>query len=1017
MKLENNKVRIFISYSRKDIDFVIQLAGKLKNKKYFAYFDLGGDIKNVEGGLAPSDIWWEQLKQDITSADVVIFVVSPDSANSKVCGKEIEWAQQQGKRLIPIIWKPISFENGPKQLTALNLVLPFSEEAAAKHFPFKGFKDSFQKLCKTIDTDIEWFREGRHYLTLAQRWKNANYAKAQLLRIEAVNTAEIWAAKKPNVAPLPAEVIFEFFKASREKEQEDKQRLLRIVGRSFISPVEKAILEGKNEHALRLVGAGIVLSIDPSFQITPELWPLTPKLILERKAIVAITEHSNEINGVVWHKDGIHIMTYSRDCTCKIWNSSDFMEIVSLIGHEGSVNFAEWAPNNETIVTASSDNTAILWHASDGKIKTKLIGHKGSVMIAHFSPNSEMVLTISSDGTARVWESNTGTQISLFEHYHGMGMPFITSGSFSKDSKLVVTTASDGKGRIWNPKNGRQLAVLAHEGDVMDASFHEDCITVATAGCDNSVRIWNLNEPEKEVYKFTGVGGESFGNLSWSPEGRRLIASYSNGSAYVWSTDTYKRIAILKGHTGEITSISWNPDKRQVLTTSYDKTARIWDSTNGQELVCLKGHEKPLLAGSYSPNGLNVITGSYDGTARIWISARSNEMANQLFSSKGIRGLELSQSNKYFLIYALDEMVTIIDSKNGNIIAKLKVVNGAINCATFSPNEKTVAISTSEGIVKTWDFLGNYIIAEVQIEMNEITGNSINDIKYSHDSKKIALVCHDQTLRVWDSDLGHELLNIKIPQDTQVPYGESVEWSPDGKFLIVGTLDYIVWIFDSANGKEVTKLSNHTWVRCRAKFNYDGSKALTISGDKTARIWNIKREEEILKFEIPCNSGFYLSANWNPRGDKIITTSDDKIARIWDAHTGVELMCLVGHEKTVTGACFTQDSKYVLTSSLDGSVRLWDITKCYSLDTDLAVFLAAGLAGGLGQITNTELSDILLKDSPRDLFKELMDLIPEKETDVKRAIHNLKSPIHPYCYRSKSFSKIEIPMDSILSRS
>ena len=48
--------------------------------------------------------------------------------------------------------------------------------------------------------------------------------------------------------------------------------------------------------------------------------------------------------------------------------------------------------------------------------------------------------------------------------------------------------------------------------------------------------------------------------------------------------------------------------------------------------------------------------------------------------------------------------------------------------------------------------------------------------------------------------------------------------------------------------------------------------------------------------------------------------------RIWDAYTGAELFSLEGHEEGVLEACFSPCGKYVASTSMDGTVRLWKIS-------------------------------------------------------------------------------------------
>src|SRR5262245_35253097 len=100
--------RVFISYSRKDAEFVARLKDALQAKGYDAFVD----TEDILGG----EKWRPRLDALILSADAVAFVVSPDSVASTVCDWETKRTLDLGKRLIPLLWRPLAGEQAPAQL-------------------------------------------------------------------------------------------------------------------------------------------------------------------------------------------------------------------------------------------------------------------------------------------------------------------------------------------------------------------------------------------------------------------------------------------------------------------------------------------------------------------------------------------------------------------------------------------------------------------------------------------------------------------------------------------------------------------------------------------------------------------------------------------------------------------------------------------------------------------------------------------------------------------------------------
>ena len=67
-----------------------------------------------------------------------------------------------------------------------------------------------------------------------------------------------------------------------------------------------------------------------------------------------------------------------------------------------------------------------------------------------------------------------------------------------------------------------------------------------------------------------------------------------------------------------------------------------------------------------------------------------------------------------------------------------------------------------------------------------------------------------------------------------------------------------------------------------------------------------------------------VSAAFSPDGTRVVTASDDRTARLWDAETGKEIAVLQAHNGTVRSAAFSPDGTRVVTASDDGTARLWD---------------------------------------------------------------------------------------------
>lgn len=122
--------QIFISYSRKDIDFVRKLAGDLEKAGY----DVWWDLTDLRGG----DDWPRVIPAAIEASQYVIVVLSPNSAISDWVEKEYTQALGLRKKIIPILLSPSPV---PFALNTINYV----------NFASGKYIDNLQSLLHALD--------------------------------------------------------------------------------------------------------------------------------------------------------------------------------------------------------------------------------------------------------------------------------------------------------------------------------------------------------------------------------------------------------------------------------------------------------------------------------------------------------------------------------------------------------------------------------------------------------------------------------------------------------------------------------------------------------------------------------------------------------------------------------------------------------------------------------------------------------------------------------------------------
>ena len=162
---------IFISYSRKDLELAQRIVTALAEND----LDTWVDWKSIPKG----EDWWEHIENGIEEADAFLFLVSPDSAASKVCSDEIDHAVKNGKRILPVILRDT--KDTHPEISKRNWI--FCREGQ------DDFNQSIAEIHETIHTDYEWLQYHRSLQVKALAWQETQ-DKSRLLRGKELAEAE-----------------------------------------------------------------------------------------------------------------------------------------------------------------------------------------------------------------------------------------------------------------------------------------------------------------------------------------------------------------------------------------------------------------------------------------------------------------------------------------------------------------------------------------------------------------------------------------------------------------------------------------------------------------------------------------------------------------------------------------------------------------------------------------------------------------------------------------------------------
>jgi WD40 repeat protein len=147
-------------------------------------------------------------------------------------------------------------------------------------------------------------------------------------------------------------------------------------------------------------------------------------------------------------------------------------------------------------------------------------------------------------------------------------------------------------------------------------------------------------------------------------------------------------------------------------------------------------------------------------------------------------------------------------------------------------------------------------------------------------------------------------------------------FSPDGSRVVTASHDRTARIWDVRSAEAIAVLRGHQGVVVTAEFSPDGKRVLTAAEDATAGIWDASSGAEVVRLSGHVH-GLVL-ARFSPDGSRVVTAGGDT-ARIWDAATGAGLRRLEGHTAPILCARFSPDGTRIVSGAEDSTAIIWEV--------------------------------------------------------------------------------------------
>ncbi len=199
--------------------------------------------------------------------------------------------------------------------------------------------------------------------------------------------------------------------------------------------------------------------------------------------------------------------------------------------------------------------------------------------------------------------------------------------------------------------------------------------------------------------------------------------------------------------------------------------------------------------------------------------------------------------------------------------------------------------------------------------------NAVSAIAFSPDGKFMISGSWDRTVRMWDAESGVELSRFDPPFKDGV---SSVAISPDGKLLAAGGMDRTLRLWDLVTKKQIFESPEQENTVISLAFSPDG-RSLAAAAASTVHVWAVASQKETMAMNVP--RGWMHQIAFSPDGKIIAAGGSDRSIHLWYADSGKPLGDLAGHKDSIYSIAFSPDGKSLVSGGggRNRELRLWHV--------------------------------------------------------------------------------------------
>jgi WD40 repeat protein len=267
---------------------------------------------------------------------------------------------------------------------------------------------------------------------------------------------------------------------------------------------------------------------------------------------------------------------------------------------------------------------------------------------------------------------------------------------------------------------------------------------------------------------------------------------------HLWDVVTGEEVQQFVGHTPDARAnltYAFSPDGHTIFSTSGDQTARLWDVENGDEIRQFEGAVTGRWeSATFSPDGKYVLAGGGNGVLHpvgadnnpvlMWDVETGEAVRQFVGHTQLVFSLGVSPDGRYLATTSFDNSARLWDMETGEEVRRFAPYPTWTYGAAFSPDGRFLLSGGGSSYARLLNVESGEVVLEFDPDVSALAAGRVD---YSPDGRLVVTAGPSATVVVWDTETGKQLRVF----DAVANQLDSVAFSPDGKYVLTGTLDNV----------------------------------------------------------------------------------------------------------------------------------------------------------------------------------------------------------------------------------